>query len=386
MGNLGVNYQVRRYLGMDENADLPVSVNDWREEARKKMSPEAWSYLEGSAGSESTERGNESSMERYRLRPRYLRNVENCDLSSEFLGKKHKFPVALAPIGVTSIINEGAEIAIGKAAQNLGIPFALSTVSSKSIEEVAAAVPDAEKWFQLYPGKDPDVMKSFIRRAEKSGYSAIVVTVDTTMLGWRERDLKLSYLPFLKGYGLANFLSDPEFQNLLDKPPQEDIKAAIMKFSDIYVNPAFSWDNLKEIVGLTKLPVILKGVTHTDDVNQAFSLGVRAVVISNHGGRQVDGAISSIDALYEIWKNGDIKGEIMFDSGIRHASDIVKAITMGASAVLIGRTYCYALAVAGQRGIEAYMNQLLSELNLQVALAGNSCIQDLRNGEIYIKN
>lgn len=386
MGNLGVEFQIKRYLGLDENSDLPVSVNDWREEARMKMSPEAWSYLEGSAGSESTERENEASMERYRIRPRYLKNVENCDLSSDFLGKKHKFPVALAPIGVTSIINEEAEIAIARAARNLQIPFSLSTVSSKSIEEVARAVPDGERWFQLYPGKNKEVMKSFIKRAEKSGYSALIVTADTTMLGWRERDLKLSYLPFLKGYGLANFLSDPEFLNLLEKKPSEDMSAAIMKFSDIYVNPAFSWDDLKEIISITKLPVVLKGVNHIDDVNQAFSMGVKAVVVSNHGGRQVDGAIASIDALYEIWKSGDVKGDLMFDSGIRHASHIVKAITMGASAVLIGRPYCYGLAVAGQRGVEAYMNQLLSELSLQVALAGNSTIQDLRNGEIYIRS
>ncbi|MGP6206938.1 alpha-hydroxy-acid oxidizing protein [Cuniculiplasma sp. SKW3] len=385
MGNLGVDFEVKRYLGLDENSDLPVSINDWKEEARKKMSQEAWSYLEGSAGSESTERENETSMERYRIRPRYLRNVENCDLSSDFLGKKHKFPVALAPIGVTSIINEEAEIAIARAARNTGIPFSLSTVSSKSIEEVAIAVPDGERWFQLYPGKNKEVMKSFIKRAEKSGYSALIVTVDTTMLGWRERDLKLSYLPFLKGYGLANFFSDPEFLNLLERKPSEDMSAAIMKFSDIYVNPSFSWDDLKEIISITKLPVILKGVTHIDDVNQAFSMGVKAVVVSNHGGRQVDGAIASIDALYEIWKNGDVKGELMFDSGIRHASHIVKAITMGASAVLVGRPYCYGLAVAGQRGVETYMNQLLSELNLQVALAGSSCIQDLRNGEIYLR-
>ena len=386
MGNLGLEFEVKRYLGIDQNSDLPVSIQDWKEEARKKMSQEAWSYLEGSAGSESTERENESSMGRYHLRPRYLKNVENCDLTSEFLGKKHPFPVALAPIGVTSIINEEAEIAIAKAAKNLGIPFSLSTVSSRSIEDVAQVAPDSEKWFQLYPGRNKDVMKSFIRRAEKSGYSALVVTVDTTMLGWRERDLKLSYLPFLKGMGLANFFSDPEFLRLLEKPPSEDMFAAIREFMNIYVNPTFSWADLREIIHMTKLPVILKGVTHVDDVNEAFNTGVKAVVISNHGGRQVDGAISGMDALYEIWKSGDVKGEILFDSGIRHASDIVKAITMGAAAVLVGRPYCYGLAVAGQRGVEAYMGQLLAELHLQVALAGNTCIQDVRNKEIYVRN
>ena len=224
-----------------------------------------------------------------------------------------------------------------------------------------------------------------IRRAEKSGYTTLVVTVDTTMLGWRERDLKNEYLPFLKGEGIANYVSDQVFLSGLDKKPEEDMMGAVMKFLSVYVNPEFSWGDLSEIIKFTKLPVILKGITHPEDVEMGIDAGVKGVVISNHGGRQVDGAISTIDALSMITDNKKVAVDLILDSGIRHAADAMKAISLGAKAVMIGRPYAYALAAGGQRGVEAYLNQITSEMDLQLGLSGfNSPSQLSRKSIIKI--
>jgi len=276
----------------------------------------------------------------------------------------------LAPMGALSVIHADAEIAVARAAAKFGIPFVLSTVSSHSIEEVAAEAPETEKWFQLYPGKDMEIVKSMIRRAESSGYRVLVVTVDTFMLGWRVRDLRNSYLPFLKGAGLANYLTDPVFLSQLNRLPEEDMMGAISKFLSVYVNPQFTWSHLREILEFTKLPVVLKGITHPQDVKLAADAGVSGVVVSNHGGRQVDGAVSTIDALSQITEAPPPHIELLLDGGIRHACDALKAIALGARAVMIGRPYAYALATAGQRGVEAYLNQLIAEFDLELGLSG----------------
>ncbi len=370
MSNLGLKYQTARYSLSDPYREYPQSLIQWKRLARQKMSEEAWGYLEGGAGFESTLKGNIESFKKWKIRPRYLRNVGERDLSITLMGRKQATPFILAPIGVMSIIHSEAEIGAAKAAGNFGIPFVLSTVSSHTIEEVATEAPLTEKWFQLYPGKDMELVKSMIRRAEKSGYTTLVVTVDTTMLGWRERDLKNEYLPFLKGEGIANYLSDEVFLSGLDKLPDQDMMGAIMKFLSVYVNPEFSWDDLSEILKFTKLPVVLKGITHPEDVEMGIDAGVKGIVISNHGGRQVDGAISTIDALSIITDKKKVGVDLMLDSGIRHAADAMKAISLGAKAVLIGRPYAYALAAGGQRGVEAYLNQITSEMDLQLGLYG----------------
>lgn len=372
MENRGLSYQIARYGASDPYRDYPISLEEWKTRAKQRMPEDAWGYLEGGAGSESTMEGNIYSFARWKIRPRYLRDVSSRDLSITLLGRPEQTPFVLAPIGVMSIINKEAEIGAAKAAGKFGIPFVLSTVSSYSIEEVASAAPSTEKWFQLYPGKDTEIIKSMIRRAENSGYTTLVVTVDTTMLGWRERDLKNEYLPFLKGEGIANYLTDEKFLSGLTKSPKEDIREAVSKFLSVYVNPKFSWDDLKEIIRYTKLPVVLKGITHPDDAEISINLGVKGIVISNHGGRQVDGVISTIDSLATITEGRNLKVDIMIDSGIRHASDAMKAISLGAKAVLIGRPYAYALAAGGQQGVEAYLNQLTSEMDLQLGLSGFS--------------
>ena len=384
MTDEGTKYQTKIFTGV-ENRKLPQSVDEWMERARSTLTKDAWDYLEGGAGDEDTVHENRSAFKKWRIRPRYLKDVSKRTMEAEFLGQNRESPFILAPIGVQSILHKDGEIASARAAAKMNMPFILSTVSSITMEEIVKKSPEGEKWLQLYPAKDKNIIRSFIKRAEKAGYTAIVVTADTTMLGWRERDLNNAYLPFLRGEGLANFFSDPVFRRRLEKPPEEDLIKAIMEFISVYVNPFFSWEDFKEICSTTEIPVILKGITHREDVELAFKSGARAVVISNHGGRQVDGAISSLDALEEITGSGNLKGEILFDSGFRHAADALKAIALGASGILIGRPYAYALSVAGQEGIELYLEQVMAEMDLEMGLSGIKNLKELNRESLYRK-
>ncbi len=384
MTDEGTKYQTKIFTGV-ENRKLPQSVDEWRERARITLTKDAWDYLEGGAGEEDTVHENRSAFKKWRIRPRYLRDVSKRTTEAEYLGQNRESPFILAPIGVQSILHKDGEIASARAAAKMNMPFTLSTVSSITMEEIVKKSPEGEKWLQLYPAKDKNIIRNFIKRAEKAGYRAIVVTADTTMLGWRERDLNNAYLPFLRGEGLANFFSDPEFRKRLEKPPEEDLISAIMEFTSVYVNPSFSWKDFKEICSTTEIPVVLKGITHREDVELAFKSGARAVVISNHGGRQVDGAISSLDALEEVTESGDLKGEILFDSGFRRAADAIKAIALGASGILIGRPYAYALSVAGQEGIELYLEQVMAEMDLEMGLSGIKNLKELNRESLYRK-
>lgn len=379
----GLEEEVRIYSRMDGDSDLPISIQDWREMARQKLPREAWGYLEGAAGNEETLRENAEAFERWKIRPRYLRDVSKRDLSVTLFGTSYETPFILAPIGVQEILHPEGEVATASAASRLGIPFILSTVSSVSMERIAEVMGSSVKWFQLYPGKDRDIMKSMVGRAENAGYSAIVVTVDTTMLGWREQDLKNAYLPFLEGKGIANYITDPQFLNRLERDPKEDPKGAVSEFLKVYVNPAFSWDDFAEIRKWTRLPLLIKGITHKDDVEMSFYYGADGVIISNHGGRQVDGAISSLEAM-SILDPESYQGKVLLlDSGIRHAADVVKAMALGAKAVLIGRPYAYALSVAGSRGVERVMSMMRAELDLDVALSGFRSLRELNRDSVY---
>jgi lactate 2-monooxygenase len=386
MTQFGIDFQLRVYTKTDGDSDLPISLESWRSAARNVLKDGPWAYVDGAAGNEDTMRENIHAFSRYRIKPRYLRNVCDRNQYVTLFGKKYSSPFILAPIGVQSIIHKDAEYASAGAAAELGMPYILSTVSSVNIEDIAKKYPGSEKWFQLYPGRDENIMRSMIKRAEASGYGSIVVTVDTAMLGWREQDLNNAYLPFLQGEGIANFITDPEFLKRLDKKPEEDMEAAVEEFLTVYVNPAFTWNEFKKVRQWTKLPLLIKGISSREDVDTAVKYGADGVIISNHGGRQVDGAISSLDALDEITKDSDVGCTVLFDSGIRHAADAMKAIALGADGVLIGRPYCYAMAVAGQRGVERYMNELRSELDLEMALAGYESITSLSRRMIFKKS
>jgi isopentenyl diphosphate isomerase/L-lactate dehydrogenase-like FMN-dependent dehydrogenase len=225
-------------------------------------------------------------------------------------------------------------------------------------------------------------MASMVRRAEAAGYNAVVVTVDTPILGWRERDLKYAYLPFLQGHGIANYLADPAFRSGLRHPPEENPEAAVAHFLETFVNPAFSWDGIDDLRSHTSLPLVLKGITHPEDARLALEHGVDGIVVSNHGGRQVDGAVAALDALPAIKKVVGDQAALLMDSGVRRGSDVLKALALGASAVLIGRPYVYALAVDGEDGVGQLIRNLLADVDLEMALCGCRAIKRLEHGVV----
>jgi lactate 2-monooxygenase len=381
---------------------VPIDPSLLEEQAARKMSAQAKGYIIGGAGIESTIRNNRSAFDQYKIVPRMLRNVSERDTSIELFGQKLASPFLLAPIGVLEMVHAEADVAVGRAAASLNIPYIFSNQSSKPMEEVAKAMGNSPRWFQLYWSKSRELVASFVQRAEKCRCSAIAVTLDTTMLGWRTRDLDLAYLPFMEGKGIAQYTSDPVFQKLMDEPvPAENrtvtwqslsglitlvnnypgsgffsklrsgrpIKA-VQKFVSIYSNPALTWDDLKFLREHTKLPILLKGILHPDDARKAVDYGMDGMIISNHGGRQVDGSISTFEALPKIAGAINKRIPILLDSGVRGGADVFKALALGASAVCIGRPYVYGLTLAGEDGVKQVLRNFLADFELTMGLAG----------------
>ena len=349
---------------------LPVAYADMQAKAKTVMKPEAYAYVAGGAGSEDTMRANRDAFLRWRIVPRMMRDVSTRDLGVDLLGHRMPAPVLLAPIGVLGIVHEEAEIAVARAARSLGLTQVLSTVSSKPIEAVAEAHGDNPRWFQLYWGRNPEFTASLLRRAEASGYSALVVTLDTKLLAWRERDIQHAYLPFLYGDGLANYFADPVFRAALDAPPEENPFGAIQYFAQIFANPTLTWADLAFLREHTKMPIIVKGIMHADDARQALDHGVDGMIVSNHGGRQVDGALGALAALPPVVEAVDEAVPVLFDSGIRRGADVFKALALGARAVLLGRPYVYGLALDGEQGVRDVLLNLLADFDLTLALTG----------------
>jgi lactate 2-monooxygenase len=355
----------------------PVSAEEWEALAREKLDPGAFDYIAGGAGRESTMRANREAFERRRLRPRMLTGTTERELSVDVFGTHSPAPFLLAPIGVLSIAHPDGEVAVARAAAELGIPFCLSTAATSSIEEIAGAMGDAPRWFQLYWVNDRDIVASLLSRAEASGYSAVVVTLDTPILGWRPRDLRRSYLPFIKGEGCGQFFSDPVFRARLAKPPDEDLLTAAATMLATFPHLALTWDDLAWLRELTSLPMLVKGVLTAEDAVLARDAGVDGVIVSNHGGRQVDGAVAALDALVEVREALGPEATVLVDGGIRHGADIVKAMALGADAVLVGRPYAYGLAVGGQEGVAEVLRQLWAETDITMALAGVRSVREL---------
>jgi isopentenyl diphosphate isomerase/L-lactate dehydrogenase-like FMN-dependent dehydrogenase len=370
--SFGLQRQMEIYqAGMGgKKPELPLTAEELELKARGVLPPEAFTYVAGGAGNEDTVRANRDAYRRWRIVPRFLRDVSRRDLSTTVLGKRIPVPVMMAPIGVQSMLHADAELAVARAARSLGVPLILSTVSAKPMEAVAAAMGDVPHWFQLYWPGHPELAASLVTRAEKAGFSAIVVTLDTYLLGWRERDLQLGWLPFLYGQGLANFLSDPVFRASLPAPPEKDPVPAVRRFLEVFSNPALTWNDLSFLKRHTRLPIILKGVLHPEDAMLAVEHGVEAVIVSNHGGRQVDGAVASLDALPAIVDAVGSRISVLFDGGIRRGADVFKAIALGARCVLLGRPYCYGLALGGEDGVREVVRNLLADADLTLGLAG----------------
>ena len=347
------------------------------ESARSVMEPGPFWYVAGGAGSGATVRANREAFDRWRLVPRMLRDATNRSLATTVLGTSIPAPVLLGPVGVQSIIHPDGELATARAAAEVGLPMVMSTASSYSIEDVAAASGDGARWFQLYWPNDPDVCASFLRRAEAAGFTTLVVTLDTWLLGWRPRDLDQSYLPFIRGTGLAVYFSDPVFRAGLDKAPEDDLMAALLRWLPMFTGTDKSWDDLAFLREHWSGPIVLKGIQHADDARRAADAGMDGIVVSNHGGRQVDGAIASLDALPAIAEAVGDRLTVLFDSGVRTGADVLKALALGADTVLIGRPYAYGLAHGGQDGVRHVLRSLLADLDLAMALSGHRSVEEL---------
>jgi lactate 2-monooxygenase len=361
----------------NEQPTMPVSWAELERAAEETLESRAVAYIYGGAGSEDTMRANLAAFRRWRLVPRFMRPVGDRSLRTEVLETAMPAPVMLAPIGVQTLVHPDGELASAGAAGSLGVPIVVSTASAMSLEAIAEANGDSPRWYQLYWPGDDELTASLVRRAEDAGYGALVVTVDNYVPGWKPRDLQRAYLPFLEGIGIAQFTSDPVFRAALEKTPEEDIGAAIGHYVGVFVNPNQTWDRLAWLREQTSLPILLKGILHPDDAREAVRRGIDGIIVSNHGGRQVDGAIAALDALATIADavGGDLA--ILFDSGIRSGADVVKALALGADAVLLGRPYLWGLALEGRAGVETVLRMLLAELDLTMVLTGNMSVGEL---------
>jgi lactate 2-monooxygenase len=406
----GLRRQAEIYLAgvRGRRPAVPVSFAELESSARRRMTREAYAYVAGGAGLESTIEANRAAFDRRRIVPRVMRDVSERDLSVELLGRRLPAPFLLAPIGVLELVHREADLAVARAAAAEGVPMVFSNQASRSMEDCAAAMGDSPRWFQLYWSTNDELVASLVRRAEASGCEAIVVTLDTTLFGWRARDLDLAYLPFALGKGLAQYTSDPVFRDSLKparlerdgRPTLKGVRAllqttraypggfvenlrsglpiaAVREFLATYSRPSLSWDDLATLRGRTRLPILLKGILHPEDARLALDHGADGIVVSNHGGRQVDGAIASLDALPAIAAEVQGRVPILLDSGVRGGADALKALALGATAVLIGRPYVYGLALAGEQGVREVIRNFRAELDLVLGLSGHTAASAL---------
>ena len=388
---------------------VPVDFAQLEQRARQKISPEAFAYIAGGAGLESTMAANRSGFEAWRIVPRMLRDVSVRDSSVELFGRRLPAPFLVAPIGVLEMVHRQADLAVARAAAAEGIPMIFSSQASRPMEQTAAALGDTPRWFQLYWSTRNELVESFVARAEACGCEAIVVTLDTTVLGWRTRDLDVAYLPFLRGKGIAQYTSDPVFTRLLDEPGDSDTpqprptpaavstlaqlvrayarttsrrdprraRAAVQRFIEIYSRPSLSWEDLPFLRERTTRPILLKGVLHPEDARRAVAEGIAGLIVSNHGGRQVDGAIATIEALPGVVEAVDGQVPVLMDSGVRGGADVFKALAIGARAVLLGRPYVYGLALAGEAGVREVIRNWRADFDLTMGLAGCTSVGEI---------
>ncbi|MEV0296533.1 alpha-hydroxy-acid oxidizing protein [Nocardia sp. NPDC050710] len=383
-----IDFQNEIYLGGLGGVvpELPMTAAGLEARAAAELDPVAYAYVAGSASSERTAAANRSAFDRYRIVPRMLRGTTGPgarDLSVEVLGTRLAAPVLTAPIGVLGLVYDGGEVIAAEVTKELGIGTVLSTAASSTIEEVGAAA-DAW-WYQLYWPNDDELARSFVTRAERAGAEAIVVTVDTPMLGWRPRDLELAHLPFLHGKGIANYLSDPVFLAKLSAPPQESaeaMRAAILTWAGLFGNHGLRPADLAHLREWTDLPIAVKGILHPDDARQMVDAGADAVVVSNHGGRQVDGSIAALDALPAVVATVGDRADVLFDSGVRTGSDLLIALALGAKAVLYGRPWAYGLGIAGRDGMRHALRLLLADFDSALGLSGCAGPADLNRSLI----
>ena len=357
---------------------LPVDVASLEQRAMAAMPQAVLTYVQGGCGDELTQRSNVSAFDHWGLIPRMMVDTTRRDLSIDLLGLKLPSPLFMAPIGVIGICDQDGhgDVATARAARIAQVPVIASTLSNDPLETVSEALGDGIGFFQLYTPKDRDLAASLVRRAEEAGYKGIVVTLDTWTTGWRPRDLNSGNFPQLRGAALANYFSDPCFRAMLPRPPEDDLSAAIALWMRVF-GKALTWADMPWLRSLTKLPIILKGICHPDDAIRAIDEGADAIYCSNHGGRQANGGIAAIDMLPAVVAASGTT-PVLFDSGVRSGSDIVKALALGATAVGVGRPYAYGLALGGMNGVVHVLRCLLAEADLLMAVDGFPAIADLR--------
>ena len=389
---------------------VPADATKLEERARRSMPREAFAYISTGAGTHGTVRANREAFDRWKILPRVLRDVSERDTGVELFGRRIPSPFLLAPVGVLEMVDRDADLAVARAARTHGVPMILSNQASKPMEAVAAELGESPRWFQLYWSLSNDLVESLVSRAEAAGAEAIVVTLDTTLLGWRTLDLDEAYLPFLRGKGIAQYTSDRVFRRLLGERPAEEAptprptlqairtliqltraypggflrnlrsgegRRAVQRFTEIYSRPSLTWDDLPFLRERTKLPILLKGVRHPDDARRAVDAGMDGLVVSNHGGRQVDGEIATLDALPGVAEAVDGRIPVLLDSGVRGGADIFKALALGARAVLVGRPFAYGLAIAGERGAREVIENFMADFDLTMGLAGYSSAAEI---------
>ncbi|MCF3938123.1 alpha-hydroxy-acid oxidizing protein [Gordonia tangerina] len=394
---------------------VPTDHAELERRAQRVMSKRAWAYIAGGAGEGATMTGNRAALDRWAIVPRVLRDVSSRSLQTELFGRTLPAPVLFSPVGAGALAAREADVHIGHAAAELGVPYIFSNQGSAPMERVAAEMdrvrPGAPRWFQLYWSTDDDLVDSLLARAEKMGADAVAVTLDTTMLGWRPQDLNIGSLPFARGEGIDQYTSDPRFTEivadrvraavgerpeislgaiktllsiarnspgrLLKNLTAPEPRTAVQTFLDIYSRPSLNWDDIAGLRDRTSLPIVLKGVLHPDDARRAIDVGVDGIIVSNHGGRQVDGAIGSIDALAAIAPVVDGRMRVLVDSGIHTGADVFKALALGADAACIGRPHMYGLALAGADGARDVVANIIAELDLTLGLSGHTSVADI---------
>ena len=357
---------------------LPVDYATLEQRASAAMPPTELGYVQGGCGDEFTQNNNAHAFRHWGMTPRMMVDCSKRDLSIDLFGMRLPSPVFMAPVGVIGICTQDGhgDLAAARASAETGVPLMASTLSNDPLESVAGALGDTPGFFQLYAPKDKALAESLVRRAEAAGYKGIVVTLDTWVTGWRPRDLNVANFPQLRGAVLMNYFSDPVFRAMLAKPPEEDGAAAVRQWAGVF-GKVLTWDDMAWLRSLTTLPLILKGICHPDDARRAIDAGADAIYCSNHGGRQANGGIAAIDMLPDVVAAaGDVP--VLFDSGIRSGSDVVKAIALGARAVGVGRPYAYGLALDGAAGAAHVLRCLLAEADLLMAVNGWPTIADVR--------
>lgn len=358
--------------------DYPVDFATLEARAHEALGPMMTNYVAGGCGDEFTQESNASAFHHWGMIPRMMVDCAERDLSITLFGMELPNPIFMAPIGLNGEATQDrrGDMAAAKASAMTGVPFCASTLSNDPMEDVLAACDDTPAFFQLYTPRNRELAQSLIKRAEASGAKALIVTLDTWLTGWRPRDLNASNFPQLRGKVMQNYFSDPVFRAMLEKPPEEDPRAAIMLFAAIF-GQVLTWEDIAWFKSVTDLPIVLKGICHPDDARRAVDHGADGIYCSNHGGRQANGGIATIDLLEDVVKaSGDTP--VLFDSGVRSGTDAIKALALGASAVGVGRPYTYGLAIGGAQGAAWVLRSILAEADLLMAVNGYPTLDAVR--------